>query len=343
MSDAARPRRLLVVLAFATIYLVWGSTFLALRYAVADLPPLLTMAVRCLGGALVLGAVGAVRERGAPAGRGAWVVAGVAGALLFAGGHALLAWAEQHVPSAQAALYMATIPAWLVVIDATRLRRLPRPRVWLGLARGIGGVAVLSGQRATAAPTHAAGTGDLAARAGLLASALLWALGSLVARDGSRRLERRGTPAPSGARWSAMQLAAGAACLVVLAIGTGEAATWSAVSPTPRALWALVFLVLGGTALGFSAYNWLLTVASPAAVGSYAFVNPVVALALGVAVGDDRLTGPTVLATACVLGAVLLTRDRPHGEAAPDRGEDRREAPATEPATAPPLHTTMER
>ena len=109
-----------------------------------------------------------------------------------------------------------------------------------------------------------------------------------------------------------MQLAGGGVCLVVLAAGTGELATWHAVTPTPRALCSLVFLVLGGTALGFSAYNWLLTVASPAAVGSYAFVNPVVALALGVAVGDDRLTLPTVLAAACVLGAVLLTRDRQH-------------------------------
>ena len=318
-ATRARPRRALVVLAFATIYLVWGSTFLALRYAVADLPPLLTMAVRCVGGAVVLGLVGATRERGAPAGRGAWLVAGLAGALLFAGGHALLAWAEQHVPSAQAALYMATIPAWLVVLDAARLRRLPDRRVWLGLALGIGGVAVLSAQRSTAAPTHAGGAGDLVARAGLLASALLWAVGSLVARDGSRRLERRGTPVPSGARWSAMQLAAGGVCLVVLAAGTGELATWHAVTPTPRALWSLVFLVLGGTALGFSAYNWLLTVASPAAVGSYAFVNPVVALALGVAVGDDRLTLPTVLAAACVLGAVLLTRDRQHGDEQQER------------------------
>jgi drug/metabolite transporter (DMT)-like permease len=118
-------------------------------------------------------------------------------------------------------------------------------------------------------------------------------------------------------------------CLVVLAAGTGELATWHAVTPTPRALWSLGFLVLGGTALGFSAYNWLLTVVSPAAVGSYAFVNPVVALALGVVVGDDRLTLPTGLATACVLGAVLMTRDRQHEAGDEERATQggRRERP----------------
>lgn len=307
----ARPPRARVALAFAIVYLVWGSTFLALRYAVADVPPLLTMAIRCFGGALVLGGVGAIGARGAAgAGRGAWLVAAAAGALLFAGGHALLAWAEQHVPSAQAALYMATIPAWLVVLDALRSRAAPAGRLWLGLALGIGGVAILTAGR-DGGGSHAVPGGALA-RAALLASALLWALGSLVARDGARRLTRRGVVVPQGARWSAMQLAAGGVWLVALAAGTGELATWGAADFTPRALWSLAFLVLGGTALGFGAYNWLLTVVSPAAVGSYAFVNPVVALALGAAVGDDRITARTLVATACVLGAVLLTRDRPH-------------------------------
>jgi drug/metabolite transporter (DMT)-like permease len=213
------------------------------------------------------------------------------------------------VPSAQAALYMATIPAWLVALDAVQRRRAPARRIWLGLALGIGGVAILTARGAGSG--HGGEGGGLLARAALLASALLWAVGSLVARDGARRLERRGEPVPQGARWSAMQLAAGGVCLIALAAGTGELATWSGVTFPPRALWSLAFLVLGGTALGFGAYNWLLTVASPAAVGSYAFVNPVVALALGAAVGDDRITARTLLATACVLGAVLLTRDRP--------------------------------
>lgn len=287
--------------AFAAIYVFWGGTYLALRYAVADLPPLLTIAIRCAGGAAVLLAWLALRGRLEPSTRPQWLVAGAAGALLFLGCHGVLAWAEQRVSSGQAALFLTAIPLWLVTLDALREGRVPATRVVAGLTVGVAGVALLTGGAGT-------WSGSAVDRAALILAALSWAVGSLLARHAAR-------PA-SAAQATAMQLAAGAAVVSVASVAAGELATWSPALVTPRALGALAFLILGGTVLGFGAYTWLLRVSTPVAVGSYAFVNPVIALALAWAVGDEPFSRRTLIAAALVLGAVVLTRD-PAGRAQP--------------------------
>lgn len=276
--------------AFAIIYLVWGVTFLAIRLVVAEIPPLATVAIRCAAGALILFVWLAARRRLEPTTGRQWVAAGASGFLLFLAAHSVLAWAEINLPSSQAALLLTAIPAWLVILEALRVRELPSRRILLGLLVGTGGVALL-----TAGHVDGGGTVE---RIALIFSALAWAAGSLVARHSAR-------PA-SVAQSTAMQLAAGAVVVSVASLATGELASWNASATSARAFGALGFLVLGGTVAGFGAYTWLLRVVTPAAVGTYAFVNPVIALGLAWLVGDDTPSRLTAMAAVLVLSAVVL-------------------------------------
>jgi drug/metabolite transporter (DMT)-like permease len=283
--------RLAVLAAFAAIYLFWGGTFLAIRYAVADVPPLLTIAIRCVGGAALL--YGWLVWRGGleHSTRQQWLTSAIAGAFLFVGCHGVLAWAEQRVSSGQAALFLTSIPLWLVLLTSLRERRAPSRMVIAGLVLGTLGVALL-------ARGNGAWSGTLLDRLALIGSGLSWAIGSLIARHG---------PRPSSAGQStAMQLAAGGGAVLALSAATGELAGWTLQQVTPRGAVSLAFLVVAGTVLGFGAYTWLLRVTTPAAVGTYAFVNPVVALALAWTVGDEPFSVRTILAAGTVLAAVLL-------------------------------------
>jgi drug/metabolite transporter (DMT)-like permease len=283
--------RLAIVAAFASIYLCWGGTFLALRYAVQEVPPLLTITTRCVGGALLFYAWLFWRGGLERPTRQQWVTSAIAGAFLFVGGHGVLAWAEQRVSSGQAALFMTSIPLWLVLITSVRERRAPSRTVIAGLALGTIGVALL-------ARGHGEWSGTLLNRLALIGSGLSWAIGSVIARDGAR-------PA-SAAQSTAMQLAAGGVAVLALSLISGELAGWSPAQVTPRGATSVVFLVVAGTVLGFGAYTWLLRVTTPAAVGTYAFVNPVVALGLAWAVGDEPFSIRTIVSGIMVLGAVLL-------------------------------------
>jgi len=287
------------IAAFAAVYLFWGGTFLAIRYAVAEVPPLLTIAIRCSGGALILFAWLALRGQLERTTAAQWRVAAVAGVLLFIGCHCVMAWAEQRVPSGQAALLTTTITLWLVLLNAFRERRPPAARVLVGLGLGVLGVAVL---------THGTGSGSgtLIDRLALAGSGIFWATGSLIARHGARP--------ESAAQSTAMQLAAGAVAVLSASVAAGELSGWTPAQMTPRAVAALAFLVVCGTVLGFGAYTWLLRVTTPAAVGTYAFVNPVIALLLAWRVGDGTMSGKVLIAAALVIGAVVLTRDQPRGE-----------------------------
>jgi drug/metabolite transporter (DMT)-like permease len=282
--------RLAVVTAFAAIYLFWGGTFLAIRYAVQEVPPLLTIAIRCMGGALLLYTWLLWRGGLERPTRQQWVTSAIAGAFLFVGCHGVLAWAEQRVSSGQAALLLTCTPLWLVLLTSVRERRAPSRMVIAGLALGTLGVALLVRGNEW--------SGTLLDRLALIGSGLSWAIGSVIGRDGAGPT--------SAAQSSAMQLAAGGAAVLTLSVITGELAGWSPAQLTPRGAMSVVFLVTGGTVLGFGAYTWLLRVTTPAAVGTFAFVNPVVALALALAVGDEPFSARTIIAAIAVLGAVLL-------------------------------------
>ena len=308
--------RLGLIAAFAAIYLCWGGTFLAIRYAVAEVPPLLTIATRCVGGALLFYAWLLGRGGLQRAGLREWITSAIAGTFLFVGGHGVLAWAEQRVPSGQAALFMTSIPLWLVLLASLRERRPPPRLVIAGLVLGTVGVALLV--RGTG---HWSGT--LLDRLALIGSGLSWAIGSLIARHGPR-------PA-SAAQSTAMQLATGGIAVLALSAANGQLTSWSLEPVTPRGAVSLVFLVIAGTVIGFGAYTWLLRVATPAAVGTYAFVNPVVALALAWAVGDEPFSFRTIAAGAIVLSGVLLIWKSSLGQSKPRRMV----RPALEPSPSP--------
>lgn len=289
---SAVSRRAGVLAAFASIYVFWSGAFLAIRWAVEVIPPLLLIGLRCVGGATVLFGWLAWRGEIQHTTRREWLTAATAGALLFVGCHGALAWAEQRVPSGVAALYMTSIPLWLVALTAVCERRSPAVRVIAGVGLGVLGIVILTGGRA--------GDGALGARLVLIGGGFAWAAGSLVARHGVRPR--------SSIQSTAMQLLAGGIAVLVGSEILGEPATWAPAMLTPRSIMALGYLILCGTVLGFGAYTWLLRVSTPAAVGSYAYVNPVGALLLGWVLGDGALTLRTAIAAPLVVAAVVMSR-----------------------------------
>jgi drug/metabolite transporter (DMT)-like permease len=285
-----------VVLGFAAIYLIWGSTYLGIRYAVETIPPLLMMGVRhSVAGALVY--VWA-RRRGASAPRfKQWGYAVIAGALLFLGGHGTLAWAEQKVPSGLAALLCATLPLWTVLVaqfDGTE-RKLGL-RAWLGLLLGFAGVALLIGPDALRARL------DLLAAGAVLSSALLWALGTSYTR--AARM-------PSSTVLSAaMQMMSGGATLLIASLLTGEAGRVHLANITTRSVFALAYLIVFGSIIAFTVYTWLVTVSSPSMLSTYAYVNPAVAVLIGWVVAGEVVGVRTLAATAIILAGVALVSTR---------------------------------
>jgi drug/metabolite transporter (DMT)-like permease len=322
--------RLGVIAAFAAIYLFWGCTFLAIRYAVEEVPPLLTIAFRCVGGALVLYAWLAWRGELERSTRSQWVTSVIAGAFLFVGCHGVLAWAEQRVSSGQAALFLTCIPLWLVLLTSVRERRRPSTAVIVGLLLGSVGVALL-------ARGNGEWSGTLLDRLGLIGAGLSWAIGSIIARDGARPT--------SAIQSTAMQLAAGGVSVIAVSLLGGELVGWSPAQVTTRGVISLLFLLVAGTVLGFGAYTWLLRVTTPAAVGTYAFVNPMVAVAIAWMVGDEPFAVRTVLAGVIVLGAVGLIWRSSAGETRRMRAEEverRTERGRVTPSSSPRVPTLSE-
>lgn len=286
---AGAPRAWLVA-AYFLIYVAWGSNFLAIRYAIETIPPFLLMGVRSTLAGLCLYAWARTRSAEAPT-PAHWRSAAVVGALLFLGCHGLLAWAQGRVPSGMAALGMATLPLWMTLLDwlwAGAAR--PRASVWVGLGLGLTGLAVLVG------PGSWGGAVDPVGLLVIQVSGFSWALGSVTAR-------RVHLPA-SVVLSTGMQLIAGGLALIVVAMALGEFARFDPWAVSLRSLLGFAYMVVAASILAFTAYVWLLRVSTPSRVGSYAFVNPLVAVLLGAAVGGEPLTERTALAAVLILAAV---------------------------------------
>lgn len=295
-SEARATRRLKLILAFAATYIFWGGSFLAIRYAVRDIPPLLMMAARCTAGAAILLLfLTASRALERPTRRQV-VTASVAGLLCFLGCHGLLASAERRITSGEAALYSSSTPLFVVLLDAVRRRIAPSARELTGILLGILGVGILVG--------NSASSGRALDRFVILAGSAFWAAGSLVARSG--------TPLRHSAQSTAMQLASGGVALFAASVASGELTHgWSVADVSSRAFLSLTFLVVCATVLAFSAYTWLFRETTPAAASTYAFVNPVIALLLGSLVGDGELTIRVAFAAAFIVLAIALTQGTP--------------------------------
>jgi len=298
-----QPRPWRTLLAFATIYLVWGSTFLAIRIGVQEVPPFLLAAMRFLlaGGAMVAWMLG--RGVAAPTAR-EWRSAFLLATLLFLSNYGLVFWAETRIPSGVTAVMQATIPAFMTLAEIAILGT--RPSWWLGaaLAIGLAGVAVLTSD---SLGLSGAAVDRLGAGALLIAS-FSWALGSVLSR-------RMPLPA-SKAMSSGAQMLAGGVWLALGALVLGETRGFDPRAVSPAAWFALFYLVVAGSIVAFTAYTWLIHHESPTRVGTYAYVNPVIAVLLGHFAVGEPLGVRTVLGTACVLGSVLVITLRPsRGEA----------------------------
>jgi drug/metabolite transporter (DMT)-like permease len=301
-EEPAAPPAVGLVAAFGSIYLVWGSTFLAIRYAVETIPPFAMMAARCLLGGVVLLAVALVRERAVVwPGRHEWGGALVLGFLFFVGCHGVLAYAEERVPSGVAALCLATIPLFVpLLVWALPRGGPPSQRRVVALVAGFAGVALL-----VAAQGSGGGLRPADALL-LLLAALSWAAGTVATRM---------VAVPSSPTMgAALPLLAGGAILSVIALASGEMAPHRLDHVSARSVGGLAYLIVLGTVVTFSAYVWLLRHVAPSRVATYAFVNPAVAVALGWAVGDESLSAGAVAATLVIIAAVAVAvseRERP--------------------------------
>lgn len=288
------PSTARLVTAFAAVYILWGSTYLAIRFAVATIPPFLMAGTRHLIAGAILYPLARIRTGERPT-RANWSAATLIGALLLFGGNGGVCWAEQIVPSGVTALLVATVSLWMVTIDWLRPGGVrPTGRVFVGLALGFAGLAFLVG------PSKLAGSGRVnpLGAAVLVLASLSWATGSVF----SRHLELPRAPLLG----TAMQSLAGGALLIVVGLLTGQGARLDGSAVSLRSVVALGYLVVFGSLLGFSAYTWLLVHAPPTRVGTYAYVNPVVAMFLGWAFAGERITLRTFVAAAVIIAAVVL-------------------------------------
>jgi len=293
MSAQAHTSPAKIALGFAAVYILWGSTYLGIRFAVASMPPFLMAGARHLIAGLLLYAI--MRWRGAPRPTFAnWRSATLLGGLLLLGGNGLVSAAEQTVPSGIAALMVAAVPFWMVLLNALEKRMAPRLSVLMGLALGIVGLAILVFPAGGHAPDHV----DSVGIAMLVVATFSWGVGSLYAH-------RAQLPA-STFLGIGMEMLAGGALLMLTGFFTGEGATLHLDAITSKSLLALGYLVIFGSLLGFSAYVWLLKVTTPARASTYAFVNPVIAVLLGWGLAGEVLTLRIALAGGIIVAAVCL-------------------------------------
>lgn len=304
-------KALTIVLAFAAVYLIWGSTYLAIRFSVETMPPFLMASARWLLAGGILYAWRRAAGDPAPTRRG-WLVASIVGVALILGGNGLVSWSQQWVPSALAALIIAIVPLWITLMLWWRTKLPPTPRGAAGILLGLVGVALLF------APAILAGLEGIEGASALLVGTLVilvatlsWAAGSLYSRTAKA--------SPSILLGSSMQMLAGGVALGLVGLGTGEASRVDLAAVTPRSWISWGFLVLFGSIVAYSAYVWLLREVRAEMVATYAFVNPVVAVILGVFIGRETLGPLAVAASALIVVGVALvvTGGQRKAEAAP--------------------------
>jgi drug/metabolite transporter (DMT)-like permease len=308
MTPATAKRdRTRVILAFAAVYVLWGSTYLFMKYAVETIPPFLLGASRFVVAGLILYL--AARARGAPdATRSEWQVAVVTGLLMLGVGNGAVMWSVQFVPSGLAALVVATVPLWIALFDWIRPRgRRPRPAVFVGLGLGLLGMVTLVGPRAIIGE----GNIDALGAAVLVVGSMSWAFGSIVTRSSGHPR----SPLVS----TALQMLAAGVAFTIVALASGELRAFSVGAVTPKSLLGWVYLVVAGSLIGFTAYIYLLGKVSAAKAATYAYVNPVIAVILGWAFANEPLGARTLIAATVILaGVAMITATQSSG---PHTGE----------------------
>jgi drug/metabolite transporter (DMT)-like permease len=328
-SSAAAPRGASVWVGLAVLYLVWGSTYLAIAIAVETMPPFLMAAVRFSLAGLILLTWSIAREGRAfvPPTRRQWRDSAIVGALLLGGGMGMVAFGEQTIPSGITALLIATMPVWVAIFGRVFLgERLPRA-AGVGIVVGFVGVAILIG------PSAFGGTGalDPVGLAAVLLSPIAWSLGSLFA---SHRAVLPKRPLVA----TGIQMVLGGLVLAIMAAVTGEFTALDIDAISRESVIALLYLLVMGSLVAFTVYGWMLRVAPLPFVATYAYVNPVVAVILGAIVLGEVIDLRTAIAGTIIVLAVALivtTRARMHGPSAARPDETAPTAIAAGPAPKP--------
>jgi drug/metabolite transporter (DMT)-like permease len=285
------PRRsALVVACFLAIYLLWGSTYLAVAFGLESFPPFMLMATRSIGGGIILLVLSWRQVAGISA--RAWANSAVCGLLFFLGCHGILAYAQQTVPSGIAAIMLATIPFWIVLLESVvPTKHRPAPSTLIALLPGFAGVALVALQNVSDRPI---GTVAIAL---LMVSALSWAAGSLLSKHTSYNA--------SSLSLSGIQLTAGGAGLLLTSLAMGEFRGFLPSAVTASSFAALIYLTIAGSTVGFAAYHWLLDNVPTSRVSTYTFVNPVVAVMLGWLFLQERLSPAMLIGGLMVVASVV--------------------------------------
>jgi drug/metabolite transporter (DMT)-like permease len=281
--------------AFAIVYVIWGSTYLAILFAIDTLPPFLMASARFLIAGALLYAWSRVLAGAAAPSAVQWRSSAIVGVLLLLGGNGLVVWSEQRIPSGMAALLVGTVPCFMVIIDWLRPGgSRPSGRIVAGLALGLLGLVWLVGPDSV----MGGGRADLLGAGALVLASLSWAIGSIYSRH---------APMPSSPfLGTAMQMLAASVALFAVSAALGEPWHFDVGAVSLRSVLGFVYLVVLGSIVAFSAYIWLLRVSTPARVSTYAYVNPVVAVLLGWALAGEALTTRMLVAAAVIVSGVAL-------------------------------------
>jgi drug/metabolite transporter (DMT)-like permease len=292
----AAPTRIRIIIAFAALYVVWGSTYLGIRFAIESIPPFLMAGARFLLAGMIMSAIawsqGACKSTWAN-----WRVSLVVGACLLLGGNGGVTIAEQYIDTGLAALIVAIVPIYIVILGwATGTASRPAPIVWLGLIGGFAGVGILLGPALRFSSNG--GRHPAIGMSILLVSAFIWSAGSLYSRSAKH--------APSPFLTAAQQMLCGGALLLLAGIVTGELRSFHPRSISMLSLASFIYLVIIGAVVGYTAYIWLLRHCEPAKVATYAYVNPIVAVLLGAAFAGETLSTRVLIAAALIIGSVAI-------------------------------------
>ena len=304
-KDTGSRKLLVLIAAFAAVYIFWGSTYLAIKYAIETMPPFIMAGSRFLiAGGLLFGVSLFSNDFELPTWRH-WRTSVIIGTLLLLGGNGGVVFAEKYLSSSLAALLVASEPFWIVILSWLWLRNgRPSARVVLGLITGFTGVALLVAGQSTNS-TDTAVYYQIVAIIAVIVATICWATGSIYGLK---------APAPRSAVLSAgMQMLSGGVVLMAVSVPKGE---WSsfAISQISTASWlGLGYLTVFGSLISFTAYSWLLKNAQPSMVATYAYVNPVIAVFLGWGIASESISGPILLGAAFVVASVILVTARSNG------------------------------
>ncbi|PYJ69106.1 MAG: EamA family transporter [Verrucomicrobia bacterium] len=289
------PKRIQVIIAFAALYLIWGSTFLGIRFAIETIPPFLMAGARFMLAGVIMYAIAWSQGIGKSSWAN-WLTSLIIGACLLLAGNGGVTISEEHIESGLAAVVVAIVPIYIVLMGwATGMAPRPTPIVWLALAGGFVGVGILFGP---ALQFHSTGRNPAIGISILLVSTFIWSAGSLYSRVAKH--------AASPFLTAAQQMICGGLLLLLSGIVTGELPHFHHSSISMLSLASFIYLVLIGAVVGYTAYIWLLRHCEPAKVATYAYVNPIVAVLLGTLFAGETLTVRTLVAAGLIIGSVAL-------------------------------------